>query len=135
MKLKLITAECVPARTALELSKSLNKIVNVYARVEFTVKVALMDTEFDKIKDKTKTVTINTAAPREHVPETKRAIRDIKNRCCAVLSTLPYDYYHRHRQIIIHLVYFVVRMINAVPFKVGVSRSLSLQVKLCSVKI
>ena len=111
----------------------LNKIVNVYAREGFTVKVALMDTEFDKIKDKSKIVTINTAAPREHVPETERAIRDIKNRCCTVLSTLPYDYYHR--QIIIHLVYFVVQMINAVPFKVGVSRSLSPQVKLCSVEI
>ena len=71
-----------------------------------------------------KTVTINTAAPREHLPEIERAIREIKNRCRAILSTLPsYDYYHR--QIIIHLVYFVVRMINAVPSKVGVSRSLS----------
>ena len=40
-KLKLITVEGVPTRTALELSKSLNKIVNVYARAGFTVKVAL----------------------------------------------------------------------------------------------
>ena len=31
---------------------------------------------------------------------------------------LPYDYYHR--QIIIYLVYYVVRMINAVPSKVGI---------------
>ena len=109
-KLKLITVEGVPTRTALELSKSLNKIVNVYAREGFTVKVALMDTEFDKIKDKMKTVTINAAAPREHVPEIERAIREIKNRCRAILSTLPYDYYHC--QIIIHLVYFAVRMIK-----------------------
>ena len=123
LKIKLITTECVNNRTASELGKSLTKIVNIYARGGFTVRCALMDQEFDKIKDKMNTVTVNTTAAREHVPEVERVIRDIKNRARAVLSVLPYDYYHR--QIIIYLVYFVVRMINAVPSKVGISKILS----------
>ena len=82
-----------------------------------------MDKEFDKIKHKITGVSINTAAPGEHVGEIERAHQDIKNRCRAVLSLLPYDYYHR--QIIIHLVKFVVMMINCVPSKLGITQQMS----------
>ena len=121
--IRLITAEHVPHRSAAELSKSLKKVIQIYSAGGYCVRMCLMDKEFDKIKHKVTGVSINTAAPGEHVGEIERAHQDIKNRCRAVLSLLPFDYYHR--QIIIHLVKFVVMMINCVPSKLGITQQMS----------
>ena len=90
--IRMLTAEHVPHRTAAELGKSLKKVIQIYANGGYVVRTSLMDGEFEKIKDKITGVTINTSAPGEHVGEIERAHRDIKNRCRAVLSLLPYEY-------------------------------------------
>ena len=54
-----------------------------YARGEFVVNLALMDKEFDKIKDIIPFLVVNTTAAREHVGEIERYLREFKNRCNA----------------------------------------------------
>ena len=65
--IKLLTVEHVPNRTVGQLSKSTVKIVKLYAKGGFQVKVVLMDKEFDKIRDAVGHLEINTTAEREHV--------------------------------------------------------------------
>jgi len=68
-KLRLATVEQLPSRTATQLSNSLIKIVKLYTRTGFIVKVIMMDQEFDKVEDACNMVEINTTAAREHVGE------------------------------------------------------------------
>ena len=67
--IRLVTTEHVPTRTARQLAKSLMKVVKLYARGGFVVRLVLMDMEFDKIKDLVGLVEVNTTAAREHVAE------------------------------------------------------------------
>ena len=89
-RIRLLTAEYIPTRTAAQLSSSIEKIVNLYARAGFTVNVVLMDQEFDKFVDEILLAEVNTTAVREHVAEIERAIRVIKERSRGILSTLPF---------------------------------------------
>ena len=122
-RIRLLTAEYIPARTAGQLSSSVKKIVNLYARAGFTVDVVLMDQEFDKIVDEILLAEVNTTAAREHVAEIERAIRVIKERCRGILSTLPFKYLPR--RVLIHLVYFAILWLNASPVKNGISEEFS----------
>ena len=67
--IKMITSEYVPSRTAQQLANSLTKIVNTYASGGFVIDLALIDMEFDKVRDKLEIIEVNTTAAREHVPE------------------------------------------------------------------
>ena len=51
-KIRLTTVEHVPSRTAEQLSSSLTKIVQLYAKAGFTVRTTLMDMEFEKVAEK-----------------------------------------------------------------------------------
>ena len=77
------------------------KIVKLYARGGFIVNNILMDQEFDKVVDEVELVEVNTTAAPEHVGEIERCIRTVKERCRAVVSTLPFKYLQR--QIVVHL--------------------------------
>ena len=110
-RIRLLTAEFIPTRTAAQLSSSVKKKINLYAKAGFVVNVVLMDQEFDKIASKIPLEEANTAATREHVAEIERAIQIIKERCRGILSTLPFKYLPR--KIVIHLVYFAVLWLNA----------------------
>ena len=50
-KIQLRTAEFLPSRTASQLSKSLKKVMRLYYRGGFNVRVILMDMEFVKLAD------------------------------------------------------------------------------------
>ena len=50
-KIKFITAEHGPVRTAKSLAKHIDQVVHIYARAGFTVRTILMDGEFKKMKD------------------------------------------------------------------------------------
>jgi hypothetical protein len=54
------------------------------------VQVALMDMEFEKMKDVLPNITINTTAAREHVGGIERKIRVIKERARGKMATLLY---------------------------------------------
>ncbi len=66
-KLWLAMAEQLPTRTAKQLNSSSTKIVRLYARMGFIVRVMMMDQEFNKIEDGNNMVEINTTAACEHV--------------------------------------------------------------------
>ena len=77
-KIKMITAEYIPSRTAQQLANSLTKIVHTYACGGFVIDLALMEMEFEKVRDKLAIIEVNTTAAREHVPEIERQIFLIK---------------------------------------------------------
>jgi hypothetical protein len=122
-KLRLSTIEKLPSRTATQLSNSLTKIVRLYARTGFIVRVIMMDQEFDKVEDACEMVEINTTVARKHVGKIERFIRTIKERSRALVSDLPYTMLPR--QVIIHLVYFAVLWLNSLPAAAGVSNKYS----------
>ena len=124
--IRLNTAEFLPSRTAKQLSSSLTKIVKIYARGGFTVRLVMMDMEFEKIKDDFDKVVVNTTAAREHVGEIERAIRHIKDRSRCVISDLRVaGVVYLHKLIVVHCIYFVVMMINSVPAEGGISEIFS----------
>ena len=63
-KIILITVEHVPTRTAVQLAKYLIKIVKLYARGGFVIRLVVMDMEFETIEDKVGLVEVNTTAAR-----------------------------------------------------------------------
>ena len=79
----LYTCEHIPTRTAKQLSKSLRRIVNIYARGGFSICIIMMDREFEKIKEVEgmELLDINTTAARDHVREIERGIQYLKQRC------------------------------------------------------
>ena len=74
-KIKLRTTQFLPKRTARTLADSLTKVIMLYARGGFIVNLALMDKEFDAIKEFVPFLEVNTAAAREHVGEIERDIQ------------------------------------------------------------
>jgi hypothetical protein len=87
-KLRLATVEQLPTCAARQLDTSLTKIVQLYARTGFIVKVVMMDQEFDKIKDKINMVEINTTPACKHI---ERFIQMTKVRSQALVSDLLYS--------------------------------------------
>ena len=50
-KIKFLTVEYLPRRTAKHLANALRKVIFLYARGGFVVQHAMMDMEFEKVKD------------------------------------------------------------------------------------
>ena len=71
-KIKFRTTQFLPKRTARKLASSLTKVLMLYARGGFIVNLALMDKEFDTIKEFVPFLEVNTVAAREHVGEIER---------------------------------------------------------------
>ena len=122
----MLTTKYLPSCTAKQLSSSLTKIVKVYARGGFIVRLVLMDMEFEKIRDNFDKVEVNPTAAREHVAEIERGIRHVKERGQCVISDLrAAGFQFLHRMIIVHCIYFVIMMVNAVPAENGISEKFS----------
>ena len=85
-KIKFLTVEYLPRRTAGQLANALRKVIFLYARGVFVVRHAMMDMEFDKIKDLVALVECNTAAALEHVGLIERKIRHLKEKTRATTS-------------------------------------------------
>ncbi len=90
-KIKFVTAEHVPVRTAASLVKHLNRVIQVYCRTGFVVRMLMMDREFEKIKDLLPMVECNTTAAKEHISAAERMIRTIKERAQGLIGTLPFE--------------------------------------------
>ena len=75
--IRIHTYEHVPNLKALQLSRPIKRIINLYARGGFTVRTIMMDMKFKKVKDQKgmELVDINTTAAREHVGEIERGKR------------------------------------------------------------
>ena len=79
-RIKFLTAEHLPTRTAVSLSKHMKQVLDVYGRTGFVVRNFLMDGEFEKLKPLMPSVECNTTATKEHVSEAERTIRTLKER-------------------------------------------------------
>ena len=113
-RIKFMTAEHVPVRTATSLSKHLKRVSEVYGCAGFVVRTILMDGEFEKIKYiMPTTVECNTTAAKEHVSEAEQTIRMVKERIRGLLATLPFS--HVPKRMKIEFVYFVILWLNAFP--------------------
>ena len=59
IKLKFVTVDHTPSRTANQKSKSLNKFIKLYGRVGFIIHAILMDMEFDRMAELLGNVEVN----------------------------------------------------------------------------
>ena len=66
-KIKFRTAEFIIKQTAIMLAKSLKKVLLLYARGGYIVKLSLVDNYFDAVKENFPCLEVNTTATREHV--------------------------------------------------------------------
>jgi hypothetical protein len=85
-KIKFATTEYVPSRSHSNLVKSIIKIVPLYKTRGFNPNTALMDREFECMRDKllTHEISLNTTAASEHVPDVEQQIRVLKERARAL---------------------------------------------------
>ena len=123
-KIRFLTVQYVPRRTAGELANALKTTLKLYHRAGFRPSTALMDGEFDKIKEKVMDwIVINTTAKNEHVGEIERKIRHVKERCRCTTADLPYIVLPN--KVIKALVINGVMMLNCYRDKQGVSNEYS----------
>ena len=80
------------------------------------MQTAMMDIEFDKLKELLPNVALNTTAAREHVGEIEQKIRVIKERARGTISTLPYK--KLPRLMVIELLHFLRDVDEFVPSKI-----------------
>ena len=62
IKLRFVTVEHTPVRTAKSLVKHIKRVIQVYDRAGFTVRYVMMDGEFEKVKELLPTIVCNTTA-------------------------------------------------------------------------
>ena len=72
------------------LANALRKVLCLYASGGFFVRHAMMDMEFEKVKDLVPLVEENTAAALEHVCLIEQAIRHLKEKVRATTSEFPF---------------------------------------------
>ncbi len=118
-RIKFVTTEHLPVRTATSLSKHLQRVLLVYGRTGFRVRSILMDGEFEKVKGLMPTVECNTTAVKEHVSKVERYIRMVKERTRGIVTMLSFT--HIPLCMKIEFVYFTVLWLNAFPVKTGIS--------------
>ena len=105
IKLKFVTVEHTPVRTAKSLVKHIKCVIQFYDRAGFTVRYVMMDGEFEKVKELLPTIVCNTTSAKEHVAEAERKIRVVKERNRGVVNNLPFTYIPRRMKI--EFIYFV----------------------------
>jgi hypothetical protein len=123
--IKFVTVEHLPVRMANVLVKHIERVLDVYQRGGFNVKMILMDGEFEKIKGLLRNVECNTTAAKEHMSKAEWMIPTIKERTRGLLATLPFK--HIPWQMKIKIIHFIVLWLNAFLVKSGILSSFSLR--------
>ena len=90
-RIKFVTAEHVPLRTAVNISKHMQQVLDVYRRAGFRVRTLLMDGKFEKLKPLMPNVECNTTAAKEQVSEAEQTIRTLKERMQGLVNTLLFE--------------------------------------------
>ena len=103
--IRFYTCRHVPTRTAKQLSKLLQRIVDIYSRGGFTICTIMVDWEFEKIKEVEgmELLDINTTAAREHVGEIERTIQYLKQSRYVVKSVSIAGIKFLHKQVVIRI--------------------------------
>ena len=119
-KIRFMTIQYVPRRTAGELANALKTVIKLYRRAGFRPSTALMDGEFEKIRERViDYVLVNTTAKNEHVGEIERKISHVKDTCRCITADVPYVVLPN--RMIKRLVINSVMMMNCYLDKQGVS--------------
>eukprot|EP00804_Cyclotella_cryptica_P021082 CCRYP_019384-RA/>CCRYP_019384-RA protein AED:0.40 eAED:0.40 QI:0/-1/0/1/-1/0/1/0/331 len=91
-RIRYVIIQFVPRRTAGELANAMKLVVGLIRRAGIICQTALMDGEFEKIKQKLiNIIEVNITAKNEHVPEIERKIRHIKERVRSMKADLPHE--------------------------------------------
>ncbi len=121
--IKFVTVEHLPVRTATALVKHIERVLHLYGHSGFSIRMILMDGEFEKIKGLLQNVECNTTAAKKHVSKAERMIQKIKERTRGLLATLPFE--HIPRRMKIEFKYFIMLWLNAFPVKSRISSTFS----------
>jgi hypothetical protein len=124
-KIKFTTIDYVPSRSQKNIMKSLVKITSLYKTRGFIPKTALVDREFECMRDELLShgINLNTTAASDQIPYIKQKIRVPKERSRALRSTLPFKVIPG--RMIIEMLANVLLWINALPPSIGVSKTFS----------
>eukprot|EP00804_Cyclotella_cryptica_P005483 CCRYP_003006-RA/>CCRYP_003006-RA protein AED:0.20 eAED:0.20 QI:0/-1/0/1/-1/0/1/0/138 len=115
-----VTVQFMPRRTAGELANAIKLVMTLYQRAGFICQAALMDEEFEKLKQKlVNLIEVNITSKNEHVPEIERKIRHIKERVRCIKADLPYQV--MQTQMIKRMALHTVLFVNAHEDKRGIS--------------
>jgi len=87
------------------------------------INLILVDQEFSKLELSFKLIEINTTAARKHIGEIEQSICAIKERGRSISTVLPYTVLPK--QVVIHLICYVVMFLNAMSTKTGISDTIS----------
>jgi hypothetical protein len=119
-RIRFVTVEFIPKRTAGELCSGLKNILKLYNRAGFIIQCACMDNEFEPLKKKLLgKMVVNTTAADEHVGEIERKIQHVKTRSRSLKASLPYK--KLPNAVIKAMIYNVAMWMNALVNKHGVS--------------
>jgi len=121
--ISLVTIEYLKLRTAKRLVDTLERAIHIYSKAGFIVQTALMDMEFEKLRDMLPNVTLKTTAAWEHMGEIERKIQVVKERARSTMSVIPYKLLPK--LVIIVLMHFCVMWMNSFPVKSGISEKWS----------
>jgi len=121
--ISLVTIEYLKSRTAKRLDDTLERVIHIYIKAGFIVQTALIDMEFEKLRDMLPNVTLNTTAAREHVGEIEIKMQVVKERARSTMSIIPYKLLPK--LMIIELMHFCVMWMNSFPVKSGISEKWS----------
>jgi hypothetical protein len=114
-------------RTVPHIFKAFKEIYQYYLQRGFRITTVHADGEFAPMKTLIESLpggpTVNLASADEHVPDIERRIRLVKERCRAIRHSLPFQ--RIPKVLMIHIVFYVVKMLNFFPTKGGISETLS----------
>ena len=85
--------------------------------------LALMDKEFDAVKEYVPFLQINTTAAREHVGEIERELRTVKEQVRCTTGEFPFQ--SILTMILIYTVYNVCLWLNVFPIRLGITGGFS----------
>ena len=125
--IRFYTGTRLKTREMANVGEAIIKVIRLYSRRGFHVKIIHVDGEFEPLRDILAKdydfVTVNVTGHNDHNPNIERGIRTVKERFRALIITLPF------RTIpllmIVHGVIFVIQWLNFFPPKNGISPRLS----------
>ena len=121
---KLIMIDYLPRHTSKIIGEKLKHILHFNNRAGSIVQMALMDKEFDAVKDQCTYLLINTTAAKEHMPEIECTVQTVKDQAWGIYNTIPFPN-GIPKLIMIALLHFIILWLNAFPVNSGISTKFS----------
>eukprot|EP00977_Amphora_coffeiformis_P023188 scaffold12392_cov145-Amphora_coffeaeformis.AAC.1 len=116
------TAQYVPTCQIISYQEAISQVFHIYSRAGFKITYVHADLEFKPLLDKLQQLFVfqpNYATTNEHVPQTERNNRTIKERVRALIHGSPFKCLPR--TVLKYIVMEVARKLNFFPAKGGIS--------------